>query len=151
LSLKYLYPQTTELATQRLRGEKALNKCVEEQLKLAKSVGAPLLLEVVRAIASLCNVDPYVLWRWIAQRELGGIATQPQTKVSSATTLSTTAPCWKCPACGKTFDNPTTLARHILYFVKLRDRAHLELYKELKNKMSSSGKRFNEIVKELVC
>ncbi len=133
-----------------------MNKCVEEQLRMAKSMGAPLLMEVVKAIASLCGVDPYVLWEWIYQREVSSTSsTTVSTATAGATSKSrtsiTTAPCWRCPACGKTFDNPTTLARHILYFVKMRDRAHLDLYREIKNKMNASGRRFNEVVQEFTC
>jgi len=128
-----------------------LNECVEQQLDLVKSSGAPLHLEVLKAIATLCGVDPYRLWEWVSERELAKAPRATVTTTARQTQVATRAACWRCPACGRTFESPAKLASHILYFLKKRDYEHVKLYKEIKKKVEETGKTFTKIVEEFRC
>jgi len=127
-----------------------LNSCIEEQLKLVKSAGTPLHLEVVKAIASLCGVDPYRLWEWIASQSVTKAPTARRAEPAPAAPRAPSA-CWKCPACGRTFESPSKLASHILYFLRKRDYAHIKLYKEIKRRVEETGKTFTKVVEEFTC
>ncbi len=123
-----------------------MNRCVEDMLKIVREVHAPLLLEIVKSIAALCNVDPYQLWYYLARQSMPTAKSVSVAKPSTPTLR--TEPCWRCPACGKTFQDPAKLVSHILYFLRQRDRGHIEVYRELKKKVEATGKTFTEIVKE---
>jgi len=128
-----------------------LNACVEEQLRIIKSAGTPLYLEVVKAIASLCGVDPYRLWEWIASRSSIRAAAPQVSRPQAQAQQRASGACWRCPACGRTFESPSKLASHILYFLRKRDYAHIKLYKEIKKKVEETGKTFTKVVEEFTC
>jgi len=126
-----------------------LNPCVERMLEIVKQSGAPLFMEVVKSIASICGVDPYELWSELAKRF--GVPTHSAARTSAAAEAKrATAPsmCWRCPACGREFESPAKLVSHILYFVRQRERSHVQLYREIKKLVEERGKTFTEIVKE---
>ncbi len=123
----------------------SMNECVERMLKYVKEYGTPLTLDVLRSIASLCSVDVYELW----YRLTSSYTQQERYSETTSTTPKTVERrglCWKCPACGKEFQDVKTLVSHILYFVRQRDRAHLQVYRDIKRKVESTGKTFTEIV-----
>ena len=124
-----------------------MNPCVERMLEIARQSGTPLFLEVVKSIASICGVDPYELWNEIAKRFAETSAARPRPATAEARKPST-AMCWRCPACGREFESPSKLVSHILYFVRQRERAHVQLYREIKKLVEERGKTFTEIVKE---
>ncbi len=130
-----------------------MNKCIDELLALARQNRTPLLFEVVKSIAALCNVDPYELWYTIAY---GTARTASTTSATTTTSIRTqvqrTGPCWRCPACGKEFNDVRTLVNHILFYVRQRDRAHLEVYRKIKQKADQTGQTFTTVaMNELKC
>lgn len=133
----------------------ATNECALNLVKVVQEVGAPFTLEVVRSIAKLCDEDPYKLWRSIAL----GVAAIPQPKVSSPVggvtkpsmpKASTSEPSWRCTACNKIFTDVKQLVNHILFFVRQKDRAHTELYKEIKDRSTKEGKTFTQVAEEIL-
>ena len=127
-----------------------MNKCVERLLRVIRETHTPLLLEVVKSIASLCSVDPYALWNSLAHGSLQ-VATETATKQPSATAITKTAPktatgpCWRCPACGKEFNDVKHLVNHILFYVRQRDRAHIEVYRRIKQRVEQTGQTFTQV------
>ena len=131
-----------------------MNECVEKMLKLVQELNTPLLLEVVKSIASLCNVDPYILWEAISSGKT--TFKRIEMKISTPSQESQQArrigPCWRCPACGKEFNDVKHLVNHILYFVRQRERSHLEVYRKIKSRVEQTGQTFTQIVlNELKC
>ncbi len=126
-------------------------------LGVLRETHTPLLLEVVKSIASLCNVDPYELWNALAHgspQAATAPATRPTTATTTAKTVPRTAagPCWRCPACGKEFNDVKHLVNHILFYVRQRDRAHIEVYRKVKQRVEQTGQTFTQVVmSELRC
>lgn len=120
-------------------------------IKIVQEAKAPFTLEIVRSIASLCNEDPYKIWYSIA---LEGVKSRPlhQVSVKTATVPTKTVAefCWRCPACNKVFNDVKHLVNHILFFVKQRDRAHIDVYKEVKDKSTKEGKTFTQVAEEIL-
>lgn len=108
---------------------------------------------VVRSIASICNEDPYKLWHAIAS---GGLLYQasPPFKAMPSEALrpvsSTPGPCWRCTACNKAFNDIKQLVNHITFFVRQRDKSHIELYKKIKEYADKSGKTFTQASEEIL-
>ncbi|GEM_PF-809040 len=134
---------------------RATNKCTSNLIKIVQEVGAPFTLEVVRSIAKLCNENPYKLWQSIAL----GVITIPQSRVSSPVEevakpsipkASTSGPSWRCIACNKIFTDVKQLVNHILFFVRQKDKAHTELYKEIKDRSTKEGKTFTQVAEEIL-
>jgi hypothetical protein len=127
------------------------NECVSKIIKIVQDVGAPFTLEVVRSIAKLCNEDPYKIWYAIA---LGGITTktasQPSAKTTPTASKTTSEFCWRCSACNKTFNDVRQLVNHILFFVRQKDRAHIEVYKEIKERSTKESKTFTQVAEEIL-
>ncbi|MCS7111747.1 MAG: hypothetical protein N3E36_06975 [Sulfolobales archaeon] len=123
-----------------------MRECTERYLELAKQAGTPFTIEIVKSIAALCNEDPYKLWYGIAASFL-----QPRElmekveKVTAQTALQRTDNCWRCPACNKTFNDVRHLVNHITYFVRLKEKAHTELYQKLKKLSDEHRKSFTDI------
>ncbi len=134
-----------------------MNECVERLLEILRETRTPLLLEVVKSIASLCGVDPYTLWNALAHGSLQAV-TAPTTRSTTTTATAKTAPktiagpCWRCPACGKEFNDVKHLVNHILFYVRQRDRAHIEVYRKIKQRVEQTGQTFTQVVmSELKC
>ncbi len=134
-----------------------MNECVEHLLRVLHETRTPLLLEVVKSIASLCGVDPYTLWNALAYGSLQTAVapvTRPATATSTTKTITRTpaGPCWRCPACGKEFNDAKHLVNHILFYVRQRDRAHIEIYRKIKQRVEQTGQTFTQVVmSELKC
>lgn len=121
-----------------------MGECTEKYMELAKQAGAPFTIEIVKSIANLCNENPYVLWYNIASLFLGQhkIVEKPVSQVTQPTAI---ANCWRCPACNRTFSDTKHLVNHITYFVRQRDKAHIELYQKIKKFSDEQKKSFTEI------
>jgi len=123
-----------------------LDKCVDELIQLVKKSEAFFGSEIIRSIASICSKEFMDIWNYIYELSpslKSQIAKQvPQVEKTKPT------PCWKCPACGKEFNNPRTAMNHILYLSRRRDASHRELYMKLKSEVTTSGKKFLEIISE---
>lgn len=76
--------------------------------------------------------------------------TIPQVSAKPTVKTTTSELCWRCTACNKTFTDVKQLVNHILFFVRQRDRAHLEVYKEIKDKSTKEGKTFTQIAEEIL-
>ena len=133
-----------------------MDSCVEQLLKIVREVHAPLLFEVVKSIASVCGEDPYALWSALASGSIPKLSESQHAKrpVSTAQPISKPriSQCWRCPACNKEFTDVRQLVNHILFYVKQRDRSHLEVYRNIKQRVERSGQTFTQIVMtELRC
>ncbi|MEM0026806.1 MAG: hypothetical protein QXT53_02470 [Ignisphaera sp.] len=126
-----------------------MKDCSKDLISIAKSSGAPFTIEVVKSIARICNEDPYELWYEILGKAIVMNAT-PTTTVSTSEKKIAEGPCWRCEACGKTFSDARHLVNHITYFVRQRDKAHIELYQKIKKLESEKGKTFTEIALEIL-
>ncbi|MEM1644739.1 MAG: hypothetical protein QXL96_02515 [Ignisphaera sp.] len=134
-----------------------MSKCTSDLIKMIKELGTPFTLEVVKSVARLCNEDPYKLWHSIAlgitatitsktsSQSMTERATKPTTLKASTSELS-----WRCTACSKVFTDVKQLVNHILFFVRQRDKAHTELYKEIKDRSTKEGKTFTQVVEEIL-
>jgi uncharacterized C2H2 Zn-finger protein len=126
-----------------------LNECSVKLIEIARAAGAPLIIEVVKSIATICGENAYSLWY-----ELATISTiqTSQTSITEDKKVKTSVegPCWRCEACGKTFTDVKHLVNHITFYVRQRDKAHLELYQRIKRVVDEKGKTFTEVVTEIL-
>jgi len=132
-----------------------VSECTAKLIRIVQDVKAPFTLEVVRSIARLCNEDPYRLWYSLAtsykQRPMPIEVSAAGQRVASEKKPTTTGEtCWRCSACGKSFDDIKHLVNHILFFLRQGDKAHAELYKEVKSKATKEGKTFTQVAEELL-
>jgi len=121
-----------------------LDKCVDRLVQLAKNSGVFFGSEVIRSIANLCGKEFIDVWNYIYKLS-PSIESQ---QISKPQKVAKSAPCWRCPVCGKEFNNPRTAMNHILYLSRQGDASHRELYIKLKNEASASGKKFLELITE---
>lgn len=108
-------------------------------------------MEVVKSIASLCDEDPYKLWRSIAAKAtlIQPVEMVSRTEVKTQTSAQpVTGSCWRCTACNRTFNDIKHLVNHITFFVRQKERAHLDLYKKIKESADKSGKTFTQVCEE---
>ena len=127
-----------------------MSGCVEKMVRLALDSGAPLLEDVVRSIAGVCNVDYGEVWRIAsslatAQRP---VAAEEKPAAPQPQAAKRERPCWRCPVCGREFESYVKLVNHILYFVRRGDKLHRKAYYEIREEAARQGKRFSEIVAE---
>ena len=129
-----------------------MSSCVERLIKAVQDARAPFTLDVVKSIAHLCNEDPYRLWRIIASSSAKyvGISIQEQGSASTAEKQRTAGPCWRCSACNRVFSDSRQLVNHITFFVRQRDKAHIELYNKIKDNATRSGKTFTQVAEEML-
>uniref|UniRef100_A0A7J2U1Q5 C2H2-type domain-containing protein n=1 Tax=Ignisphaera aggregans TaxID=334771 RepID=A0A7J2U1Q5_9CREN len=126
-----------------------MNECSSKLVEIVKSVGAPLTIEVVKSIAMLCRENTYNLWYELASEGANIIgATQTPLIESKKEKISVEGPCWRCEACGKTFTDIRHLVNHITFYVRQRDKAHIELYQKMKKIVNEKRKTFTEVVME---
>lgn len=123
-----------------------MKECIEKYIELVKQTGAPFTIEVIKSIATLCNENPYGLWYNIATSFLKPQETIEGMKKSLPQTSQHTVSCWRCTACNKTFNDVKHLVNHITYFVRQKDKAHIELYQKIKKFSDEQKKSFTEIV-----
>ncbi|HIP56766.1 MAG TPA: hypothetical protein EYH02_01655 [Ignisphaera aggregans] len=133
-----------------------MSECVEQLLKVVREAHAPLLFEVVKSIASICGEDPYTLWNALASGSIPKPSESQLAKKSTSTAQSITKPhtlqCWRCPACNKEFSDVKQLVNHILFYVKQRDKSHIEVYRNIKQRVERSGQTFTQVIMtELRC
>ena len=133
-----------------------MDSCVEQLLKIVREVHAPLLFEVVKSIASICGEDPYALWNALASGSIPKLGESQPAKKSVSTAQAIAKPrvsqCWRCPACNKEFSDVRQLVNHILFYVKQRDKSHIEVYRSIKQRVERSGQTFTQVVMtELRC
>lgn len=126
-----------------------MKDCSKELIDIARNSGAPFTIEVVRSIARICNEDPYKLWYEILGKPITVTAT---TSTAAPATEKKVAegPCWRCEACGKTFADARHLVNHITFFVRQKDKAHIELYQKIKKLENEKGKTFTEVALEIL-
>jgi len=121
-------------------------------VRLALEAGAPLLEDVVRSIAGLCEADYGEVWRvanTVALSRLRSAAEQvSEAQPTEPAERRAEKPCWRCPVCGREFESYVKLVNHILYFVRRGDRLHRKAYYEIRDEASRKGKKFSEIVAE---
>jgi uncharacterized C2H2 Zn-finger protein len=128
-----------------------LNECSSRLIKIVKSSGAPLFMEVVKSIATLCREDAYMLWYELVSESTGTVEVSHVSPTESKRErISTTGPCWKCESCGKIFNDVKHLVNHITFYVRQRDRAHMELYQKIKRIADEKEKTFTEVVMEVL-
>jgi len=77
------------------------------------------------------------------------ISKTENSSIPSSKSVST-APCWKCSACGKEFNDVKHLVNHITFFVRQKDKNHLELYRKIKESSDKSSKSFTQVVEEML-
>ena len=123
-----------------------MDKCVDELIELVRKSEAFFGSEIIRSIASICGKEFMDIWNYV--HELSPSLKLETTKQISQLEKTRSTPCWRCPACGKEFNNPRTAMNHILYLSRRRDIAHRELYMKLKSEAATSGKKFLEIISE---
>jgi len=140
-----------------------LDTCVERMLAVVSEAHAPLYMEVVKSIASICGVDPYELWYRLAasiQASTRAPTASTQKAVQSGST-EVKAPAktvhggasgalWRCPACGKEFSDVSKLVSHITFLLRQGDRDHRELYLKIKKCQEEKKATFTDCVKELL-
>ncbi len=123
-----------------------MKECIGRYVELVKQTGAPFTIEIIKSIATLCNEDPYELWYNIATSFLRPQETIEDMKKSQLqTTPQYTVSCWRCTACNRTFNDVKHLVNHITYFVRQKDKAHIELYQKIKKISDEQKKSFTEI------
>lgn len=69
---------------------------------------------------------------------------------TSSTKPKSAEPCWRCSACNKVFNDVRVLVNHITFFVRQKDKAHIELYKKIKEQSEKNGKTFTQVVEEIL-
>jgi len=134
-------------------------------LAVVSEARAPLYMEVVKSIASICGVDPYELWYRLtasvqASSTRAPIATTQKSEQSSGSTdmkapaktvhVRASGALWRCPACGKEFSDVSKLVSHITFLLRQGDRDHRELYLRIKKCQEEKKATFTECVKELL-
>jgi len=142
-----------------------LNTCVERMLAVVSEARAPLYMEVVKSIASICGVDPYELWYRLATSiqtsTKAPTATTQKSEQSSGGSTEMKAPAktvhgrasgalWRCPACGKEFLDVSKLVSHITFLLRQGDRDHRDLYLKIKKCQEEKKATFTECAKELL-
>ena len=126
-----------------------MKDCSEKLIEIAKNSGAPFTIEVVKSIARICDENPYDLWYEILGKitQIGATLTASS---SSKERKSIKEPCWRCEACGKIFTDAKQLVNHITYFVRQKDKPHIELYQKIKKIENEKGKTFTEAALEML-
>jgi len=134
-------------------------------LAVVSEAHAPLYMEVVKSIASICGVDPYELWYSLAASVQASSTRAPtvstQKAVQSSGSTEAKAPAktvhgrasgalWRCPACGKEFSDVSKLVSHITFLLRQGDRDHRELYLKIKKCQEERKATFTDCVKELL-
>jgi len=108
-------------------------------------------MEVVKSIATLCGEDAYTLWYELVSESTGVVEVSRVSPTESGRErISATGPCWKCEACGKIFADVKHLVNHITFYVRQRDRTHMELYQKIKRVVDEKEKTFTEVVMEVL-
>ena len=77
------------------------------------------------------------------------IAKTESPNIPDTKSISTTL-CWRCFACGKEFNDVKHLVNHINFFVRQKDKNHLELYRKIKESSDKSSKSFTQVVEEML-
>lgn len=128
-----------------------MGECLERYVELARQVGAPFTMDVVKSIAALCNENPYELWYNIALLYLDKTVEKiEKPSIQTAPPHTPVANCWRCSACNRTFNDIKHLVNHITYFVRQKDKAHMELYQKIKKLSDEQRKSFTEIATNIL-
>ena len=141
-----------------------LDTCVERMLAVVSEAHAPLYMEVVKSIASICGVDPYELWYRLATSVQASSTRAPTASTQKAVQSGSTEvkalaktvrsraseALWRCPACGKEFSDVSKLVSHITFLLRQGDRDHRELYLKIKKCQEEKKATFTDCVKELL-
>uniref|UniRef100_A0A7J3QGH6 C2H2-type domain-containing protein n=1 Tax=Ignisphaera aggregans TaxID=334771 RepID=A0A7J3QGH6_9CREN len=121
-----------------------MRECARKYIELVTQLNTPFTMEVVKSIATLCNENPYDLWYNIAS-SFSELLKHSEKEPQAIKQIPVTANCWRCSACNKTFNDVKHLVNHITYFVRQKDKAHIELYQKIKRISDEQRKSFTEI------
>lgn len=128
-----------------------MSNCVDRLIKIVQDVKTPFTIEVIKSIANLCDEDPYKLWHNIASLQLTQSVNRSESvdNISSQKSMAKDVG-WKCTVCGKFFNDVGHLVNHITFFVRQRDKAHIELYKKIKEYADKNNKTFTQATSEIL-